>query len=147
MPLARLNIEQIEGNRWVAEAEAGGFAGMPNFRHVRLHATSYEGIMAEVSEFYYRQVPPAIPKAVRVTEAGEVVEDAPEPTALDEARSREDAEGEGVPADEDADPRDDERNALRREAEGLGIDIDLRWGVKRLQDEIAKAKAGEKVAE
>jgi hypothetical protein len=35
---------------------------------------------------------------------------------------------------------DDERNALIKEAEGLGIDVDKRWGVKRLESEISAAK-------
>lgn len=129
MPLARLEIEQIEGNRWVAEVEAGGFVGQRNFEHRRLHATSYADIMAKVAEFYYRQVPPAMP----------------EPEATSAHDQDEDAQTEEDP--DPRDPRDNERIELRREAEALGIDIDLRWGAKRLQDEITKAKAGETVVE
>lgn len=132
MPLARFEVEQLEGNRWVAEVEAGGFAGMPNFRHVRLNATSFEAMMAAVNEFYCTQTTPK-PLAE------------PEPTPLQEAMSQQDAESEEDPGPRD--PHDNERILLRREADALGVDIDLRWGAKRLKAEIAKAADGETVVE
>jgi hypothetical protein len=135
LPLARLEIEQLEGNRWVAVVEAGGFRGQRNFEHKRLHATSYEGIMSAVSEFFYRQVPPVAPKAP---------EPEPEPTPLQEAMSQAKAEARDDPRE--AEPHDDERAALREEAEALGIEYDRRWGAKRLHAEITKAKAGETLA-
>lgn len=103
MPLARGSWEQIEGSRFVAEIEAGGMVGQRNFEHRRLNATSFEDIMAAMAEFYYRQVPPKMPKAGEEEKA---------------------AEG--------------DRDALRAEAEALGLDVDNRWGAKRLRDEIAK---------
>ena len=60
MPLARIEIEQVEGNRWVAEVEAGGFPGGPNFKRAHLSALSYEDIMGQVSAAYYAQVPPVV---------------------------------------------------------------------------------------
>lgn len=38
-------------------------------------------------------------------------------------------------------PPTDEKDALVAEAEGLGIDVDKRWGVTRLKAEIETAKA------
>ena len=39
--------------------------------------------------------------------------------------------------------RDDERQALRKLAEAHGIEIDMRWGVDRLQEEIRRATPDE----
>lgn len=36
----------------------------------------------------------------------------------------------------------DEKDALRAKAAEAGIDVDMRWGVGRLRDEIAKASSG-----
>lgn len=36
--------------------------------------------------------------------------------------------------------RDEERDALRARAEGLGIEVDGRWGVPRLEQEVAAAE-------
>lgn len=132
MPLARFDIEQIEGNRWVAEVEAGGFRGQRNFEHRRVTATSFEGVIAAVSEFYYRQVPPAVSVVVSsvthgVSGDGTVIAETP-------AVVTDEHEHDGL-----------ERAALRSEAKSLGVDVDKRWSVKRLHAEIAKAKAGETV--
>ena len=35
---------------------------------------------------------------------------------------------------------DDDLDELRAEAEAAGVDVDRRWGEKRLRDEISKAK-------
>jgi hypothetical protein len=40
-------------------------------------------------------------------------------------------------------PRDDERQALRKLAEAHGIEVDNRWGVDRLQEEIRRAAPDE----
>lgn len=64
---------------------------------------------------------------------------------VDDAESEE-ALGDGwydTPADiPDPDAEDDaaDLDALRAEAEALGIKVDARWKEKRLQEEIAKAK-------
>ena len=42
---------------------------------------------------------------------------------------------------------DDPRDALRAELEGLGVTPDLRWGLARLQVEVAKAQAAKAEAE
>lgn len=38
---------------------------------------------------------------------------------------------------------EDDIEALREEAQALGVHVDGRWGAKRLRDEIAKAREGE----
>ena len=46
MPLARVEIEQIESHRWVAEVEIGGFMA----KRRRVTATDWDSIMAAVVE-------------------------------------------------------------------------------------------------
>lgn len=43
-----------------------------------------------------------------------------------------------VSATDEADEQPDDIDALRAEAEGLGIDVDKRWGAARLRAEIDK---------
>jgi hypothetical protein len=45
--------------------------------------------------------------------------------------------------DPDAEPEADDIDALRAQAEELGVKVDKRWKAERLAEEIAKAKAGE----
>lgn len=40
-----------------------------------------------------------------------------------------------------AEPASAVLDVLRKEAKGMGIDVDMRWGEKRLQDEMTKAQA------
>lgn len=57
MPFARFEIEQIEGNRWHAEIEAGGLPGGPNFRRNHLNGDSFEEIIAKVTRAYQALLP------------------------------------------------------------------------------------------
>ncbi len=47
-----------------------------------------------------------------------------------------------APADAQAEPAAPSIEELRDQAAKLGISVHVRWGEKRLQDEIAKAQAG-----
>lgn len=65
MPLSRIEIEQIESARWVAEVEAGGTPGGPPFKRYDarpdnggLSGASFEDIMAKVTAVMYRACPP-----------------------------------------------------------------------------------------
>jgi hypothetical protein len=53
MPLAKIEIEQIEGNRWVAEVEAGGF----NIRRERVTAGSFDDVVSSVIDKYREMMP------------------------------------------------------------------------------------------
>lgn len=44
-----------------------------------------------------------------------------------------------VKSDDDEDEEGEELELLRTEAEELGINVDKRWGINRLKEEIAKA--------
>lgn len=57
MPQTRIEIEQVEGNRWVAEVEAGGKPGGPPFKRQPLTAGSFMAMMSSVCAAYYAQVP------------------------------------------------------------------------------------------
>lgn len=78
--------------------------------------------------------------ATRALQAGDEFEasrqDARVLTALGRARPAQEA----APRDDDA--GDGGMDALRAEAEAAGVDVDKRWGEKRLRTEIAKATEG-----
>ena len=61
---------------------------------------------------------------------------APSLKAAEPVRMAADPAPEPAPVDDEADPRD----PLRDEARELGIEVDNRWGEKRLREEIAKAR-------
>lgn len=109
MPLARIEIEQIEGNRWTAEIEAGGLPGGPNFKRTAARAGDFEAVMAEVRRVYYEQV---TPRAER-----------PAAPVLDTLSP----------------PIDDELAALRAQAKRDGVEVDGRWGAARLRQAIDQA--------
>ena len=103
MSHARIEIEHINSNKWVAEVEAG----FPRCRRARVVASSYGGIISEISakmaEFY--------PQPTKKVMADIVVP--PEP---DDGLTKQ---------------------ILAEQAKSLGIDIDGRWGVERLKQVIA----------
>lgn len=70
MPLSRIEIEQVEASRWVAEIEAGGKPGGPPFKRLNLAAQSFLDIMAAVFAVYFAQVPEDKPPEP-VTETGQ----------------------------------------------------------------------------
>jgi hypothetical protein len=53
MPLTRIEIEQIEQTRWVAEVEVGGMTA----RRVTVRGGSFEEIMIGVEDAYRAHVP------------------------------------------------------------------------------------------
>lgn len=78
--------------------------------------------------------------ATRALQAGDEFEasrqDARVLTALGRARPAQ------AVAPQDGDDAPDPLDALRAEAEAAGVDVDKRWGEKRLRTEIAKATEG-----
>lgn len=67
----------------------------------------------------------------------------PAPPADNEAAAPEATTPQPAAPAADASSNDDaEKDALRAEAEGLGIDVDNRWGVATLKAKIAAAKLG-----
>jgi len=68
MPLARIEIEQVEADRWVAEVEAGGQPGAPPFRRRTVSAQTPAAILAAVAAVYYEQAPAAAPAAAPAVE-------------------------------------------------------------------------------
>ena len=84
------------------------------FEATNMHARILVG--ARKARYAPQQDEPELPRPVVVPEE--------KPEAEAEAKTRE----------------DDEINRLRAQAERLGIHIDGRWGVNRLQQEIAMAK-------
>ena len=65
MPLAMIEIEQLESNRWHASMEAG----FPVCRKEELRGTSFEDIIQMVAESYFRLMPDVLP----APRGGEVV--------------------------------------------------------------------------
>lgn len=151
MPSAMITLENVN-NRWVCSVEAQD--ARLAVRRENIVAESFDEAILAVVESYRRRVPEdAKPKVVKA--------DVPlEPVALPEGgfkvvsrrdrnrSQREAAEGMGEPQDPDADEpslADIEAEdaaelasieALRAEAAGLGIEVDGRWGERRLRQEI-----------
>lgn len=104
------------------------------------------GYQYQAAPLAYAAPPPAPepapePEPVAVPEPEPEPEPEPQPVA-DEPAPADDAAADAEPADADAaDPDIDEITALRREAEALGVRVNLRWKEDRLRSEIAHAKA------
>lgn len=58
MPTTRIEIEQVENSRWVAEVEVGGLA----VRRSNEAGSSFADIIAAVQESYYEQRPDERPE-------------------------------------------------------------------------------------
>ncbi len=125
MPLTKVVIEDVgqaapAEARWLCEMETGQSG---TFRTVHFRAGSFNAILKMVRDAYRGETSPADLAAAREVK----VEAAAVAAAEAEAQAAE-------PADEAPDVE-----ALRAHAEELGVDVDRRWGVARLQTEIDKA--------
>jgi len=82
MPLARIEIEQIEATRWVAEVEIGGFMS----KRTRVTGDDYQGIMGAVIEAYdgllSQQMPRPKPESAAVEPPAEGLLPGPEVEAV-----------------------------------------------------------------
>lgn len=145
MPFARIEIEQVEGARWVAEIEAGGVLGGPNFKREHLTADSFEAMMRRVAEAYAASQ--VVKAGVHVLPDGRTVDVTLHPR---DGRSYvSSAEPASLPTPRDEDLRKDDiakpspfmLDQLRAKAEELGLNPDRRWGEARLAREIAEAEA------
>lgn len=134
MPLSRIEIEQLGSDRWVAEVEAGGTTA----RRKRVLGASFDQIVAAVVEAHGELTAPPAPKAattdgllvMRVptgTKGGNVLAALGMPASFDDVKARETADDDAEPAGLDA---------LREEAAALGVEVDGRWGERRLRHEI-----------
>lgn len=132
MPLARIEIEQLESRRWHAEIEAGGLPGGPNLKRVAVNGDSYEAIIDAVTAAYQAQMPmpPPAPRVAAGARLALSVPDEDQPDDHDLVRG-----------DIDSGPPASEWNRLHAEAVALGINPDGRWGAARLRREIAAHEA------
>lgn len=130
MPLSRIEIEQLGPDRWVAEVEAGGTSA----RRQRVTGTSFDDIMSGVIDAHAAlTAPPAAKDAMpaKTAREAEAVESDRIAADVDDIKARE-------ASDDDAEPVS--LDALREEAAALGIDVDGRWGERRLRHEIELAR-------
>ncbi len=133
MPLSRIQIEQIGPSRWHAEVEAGNAPN--NVRRRGLDAPSFDDVLLAVVEAHADMT---APPAVKVPVLS-VLE-------LEAAQSeRIAAEVEAAKVAERAVYGESTREELLAEASRLGVEVDGRWGMVRIQEAIdaANARGGE----